>query len=736
MLAVWVVFGQTAGFKFVNYDDDENVFENAVVEKGLSVDGVGWAFTHAQVANWIPLTTLSHMLDCQLFGPHPGGHHLVNVLWHAANAVMLFLVLRQMTGSMWRSGFVAAVFAIHPLRAESVAWVSERKDVLSGFFFLLTIAAYVRYVRKPSTVIYLTTVILLALGLMAKSMVATLPFVLLLLDYWPLGRLRNARQFLGLVREKIPLFVLAAGDCLITARAPGLIVTAPIPMVERIANAVISYVVYLRQMIYPAGLAAPYPMVQNGPPHWHVFLAFILLTVISAMVLAGRKRSPCLLMGWLWFLGMLFPVIGIIPISQDTAHADRYTYLPGIGLAIAGTWAMADWSARWKYRRVNLGILMTGVVTALALCARVQTSYWRNSESVWTRALACTSGNYVACYNMGEILLVKGNQDDSTVEFRKALEIKPDYVAALNNLGGNLAAKGAYKEAIAKYRKALEIDPTYAIAHFNLGYALAAEGQTDEAMIQYRKALEIKPDYANAHFGLGTAFFAQGKWEESVIQLRKGLEIKPDFPEARHSLVKALLRKGDFDEAMACLEKTTPSHDPLAGWNSLGDGFLEKASFPEAIVCYQRALNMDSRCVDACARLGLAYFKSGQIKEAIDSWQRVLEIEPGQVDVRNNLAWLLATTPDASLRNGVKAIAEAKQANQLSGGAEPMILRTLAAAYAETGRYKDALATARHAMELAVAQTNDNLTATLQRETKLYEKSIPLRDVSKREDKR
>ncbi len=427
-LAVLAVFGQTAHFGFVNYDDPANVSANPVVAQGLSMKAVGWAFTHIQVANWIPLTTLSHILDCQLFGLRAGGHHLVNVLWHAATAVLLFLVLRLMTGSLWRSAFVAALFAVHPLRAESVAWVSERKDVLSAFFFMLAIGAYVGYVEKrkaPSFAssfgksteggkatedresrkqkfFYALTLVFFVLGLLAKSMVATLPFVLLLLDYWPLGRMEERLKaegrrlkeeggeqriprsdnapcapepprasspsppktcvgegwvleaptrlmgklaglpFWGLVKEKIPLFALAAGSCVAAALVPGLVVMDAhrLPLFERLGNAAVSYAVYLGQTVFPVGLAIPYPNPPNGQPLWKVCLAFVLLAAVTAGVTVWRKKRPCLLVGWLWYLGMLVPVIGIMQISPDANHADRYTYLPGIGLAMAGTWAV------------------------------------------------------------------------------------------------------------------------------------------------------------------------------------------------------------------------------------------------------------------------------------------------------------------------------------------------------------------------------------------------------------
>jgi tetratricopeptide (TPR) repeat protein len=732
VLMVLAVFGQTAGFEFVNYDDDKNVFENAVVEKGLSMQALGWAFTHPQVSNWIPLTTLSHILDCQLFGLHAGGHHLVNVLWHAATVVLLFLVLRQMTGSLWRSAFVAAIFAVHPLRAESVAWVSERKDVLSGFFFILTIGAYVRHARKPSRSGYIAVVLLFALGLLAKSMVATLPFVLLLLDYWPLGRLHDARLFPALVREMIPLLAVAAADCVATAMMPGLLVPHRLPLLQRVGNAVVSYVVYLRQMVWPTGLASPYPIAANGQSIWTAGLALGLLAAISTGVLLCRKKSPWLLVGWLWYLGMLFPVIGIIQISADTAYADRYTYLPGIGLALAGTWAVADVSLWWKYRRVILSGLMMAVIGTFIGLGHAQTSYWRDSETLWRRALSCTANNHVAHYNLGIVFLQRGEQEKATTEFRKAVASKPDYVPALNNLGGTLAAKGSNVEAIAQYRKALEFDPTYEIAHFNLGQSLIVQGQIDEAIPHFRKALEIRPDYADAHYGLGTALFSKKQWGDSIAHLRKALEIKPDFPEARRILGRALLCNGDIAEAMTSLEKPgSMDSDLLTRWSNLGHDFLQENNLEEAIACYGQAIKINPRSADARAYLGLASYKNGQIKEAIDAWEQTLEIQPDLNNIRNNLAWLLATTPDASLRNGAKGVALAEEASKLNGGSDAAVLHTLAAAYAEAGRYGDATATARRALVLAVAQDNSGIAAKLQKEIKLYEANTPMRDPPK-----
>ena len=806
VLAVLVVFGQTAHFEFVAYDDQTYVFQNPVVKKGLSLHSVAWAFTHAQVSNWIPLTTLSHMLDCQIFGLQAGRHHLVNVLWHAANAVLLFLVLRQMTGSLWRSALVAALFAAHPLRAESVAWVSERKDVLSGFFFLLTIAAYVRYVRKPSAARYVAAILCFALGLMAKSMVATLPLVLLLLDYWPLGRLQSWRQFPSLLREKIPLLAVAASACVVTALMPGLLVPQPIPFTQRISNALVSYVVYLRQMFYPTGLGPHYPILPQGQPIVVAVLCLALLVAISIGVVACRKRFPCLLMGWLWFLVMMFPVIGIVQISSDAAHADRYTYLPEIGLAIAAVWAAGDWTLNWNHRRVILGGLTATWVGVLAILGCRQAACWRDDEALWSRALTATSKNgednfdsvahgglgnalsshgkkkeaiaqflqalrinpayKVAHYNLGIVYSDIGEKEKAIDQYRTALRIDPAYAEARNNLGVALFATGEQQQALAQYHTALAINPDFAEArynlgnallqlgrrdeaiaqyqvalettpddariHNNLGIALATKGQEDEAMAQYRKALECDPNFVDAHYDLGLSLVKHGKLDEALAQYRAALAIKPDDVKARLGLGKALLRQEKFDEAMDCFPKTAAANpDPLPRWFKLGGELLKSEDFAEAIICYRKAITFDPHFANAYAKLGLALFKNGQSKEAIDAWQQALQINPEEINSQKDLAWALATSPEASLRDSSKAVALAEQANQLSGSENPIILRTLAAAYAEAGRFTDAAATAQRAMQLAVKQKNAKLAASLFAEIKLFDENTPLREASR-----
>jgi len=628
---VWVVFGQTLRYEFVSFDDDLYVYDNPVVQKGLTWEGFRWALTYGSIGHWHPLTWLSHMLDCQLYGLQAGGHHLTNILLHTATVVLLFLVLRRMTGFLWRSAFVAAVFAIHPLRVESVAWVAERKDVLSAFFFMLTLTAYVRYARcvtgdkwqvtrtaasdsapGPSCVtchpslFYCLVLLFFALGLLSKNMLVTMPFVLLLLDYWPLNRLSNftPQVLLRRVAEKIPLFILMAGSCVATALVPEKLTADKLPFGLRMENAVVSYVTYLWQMIYPSGLACLYPNPTNNLPLWQVAGALGLLLVISGTAWAFRRTHPWLVVGWFWYVGMMIPVIGLVQISYY-AHADRYTYLPQIGLYLLLTWAAADLCAGWRHRREVLGGGATVILVALIFCARTQTSYWRNGERLWTHTLACTSGNYTAHNNLGDALFQRGRVDEAIVQYQTALQIEPDYSFACYNLGNALLKKGRVDEAIAQYQTALQIKPDYAEAHDNLGNVLLQKGKVDEAITQYRTALQIKPDNAKAHNNFGNALLRKGRVDEAITHYQAALQIKSDYAEAH---------------------------------NNLGNALLQKGSVGEAIAQFQKALAIKPGYPEAQNNLGTALLQNGKADEAITHYQAALQIKPDFTEARQNLS--------------------------------------------------------------------------------------------------
>ena len=462
----FAVFGQTLGHEFVDFDDD-SVYENPVVARGLTLKGIVWAFTHVHSANWHPLTWLSHMLDCQLYGLHPGGHHLTNVLLHTATVIALFLVLRQMTGALWRSAFVAAVFAIHPLRVESVAWVAERKDVLSGLFFMLTIGAYVRYARRPwSLARYGLVMLLFAMGLMCKPMLVTLPLVLLLLDYWPLQRVES-RKLSGLVREKLPLLALSAAACVVTLLAQNEAIqsTETFSLPLRFGNALVACMVYLGQMVWPAGLAVFYPYPHNGLPAWEVALAGMLLAGLSVVAWLAAAEAAVDVDGMALVFGDAAAGGGHHPGGRAKPMRIATPTCRRSGFMWRVTWLAAEWGVKWRMGRAALGGLMAGVLAVLMVCAWKQTAYWQNSETLWTHTLACTTDNYVAHYNLGNALLQKGQSGRSH----------------------HSIPRGAANQARLRRMPTTTSAPLF-----------CQKGRVDEAITQYQKALQIKPDNAEA----------------------------------------------------------------------------------------------------------------------------------------------------------------------------------------------------------------------------------------------
>ena len=704
---VWAVFGQTREFGFVNYDDNLYVYENPDATKGLNLDGITQAFTSRELGLWNPLVTISHMLDCQLYGLNAGGHHFSNVLLHLASALLLFLILRKMTGSLWRSAFVAAVFAIHPLQVESVAWISERKDMLSGLFFMLTLGAYVLYVERLGSLDrYLAIILLFSFGLMCKPMLVTLPFVLLLLDYWPLNRLfhqpspTQGNSTGGIcvnrraVVEKIPLLALSFALCAATMLVPkgaGNPAVEHIPFLVRVGEFPVSVAAYLRQMIRPAGLAVIYPHSEQSFAWWPAALA--LCGLISCGIFLMRKKYPFLWMGWLWNLGMLVPVSGIVQISRH-ARADHYNYLPQIGLYIGLTWAVADWSKECQHRRWVVGILSAGVILALLVCARIQADCWRNSESLWTHALACTKQNSVAHINLGLVLLQNGQPEKAIAQFREALRIDPTYSETHNSLGSALLQSGQAEEAIARFREALRINPAYSEARYNLGNALLRSGHIGEAIARFREVLRIDPADSEAHFNLGNALLRNAQTEEAIACFREALRVKPAYPEAH---------------------------------NNLGNALLQSGQAREAIAHFREALRVNPAYSEAHNNLGAALLKQGRSEEAIACFREALRVNPAYSGAMNNLAYCLATAGDGRLRNGREALEIAQTAFDLSKGDNPSILGTLAAAYAETGRFGEAEETACRAIELAKAQGNPSLAENLQEQLKLYRARQPIR---------
>jgi tetratricopeptide (TPR) repeat protein len=731
VLVTVLVYLPVRHHQFLNFDDGEYVSQNAIVQSGLTWAGIKWAFTTCHMSNWHPVTWLSHMVDCQLLGPHAGRQLLVNVAIHALNSALLFLLLLRLTGGLWRSALVAALFAWHPLHVESVAWVAERKDVLCALFGLLTLAAYVRYTRgRPPTarreskaartgtgagskdatpdarhpgLDYTLALLCFALGLMSKPMLVTLPVVLLLLDYWPLQRVpadqRRWASWRRLALEKWPFFALAAASGVMTfiaQRSGGSV--APLdkyPLDLRLENAAVSYVHYLLNTMWPANLAVIYPL-PDEIPWWQTLGALFALGWISWWAWRGRRNRPYLLVGWLWYLVMLLPVIGLVQVGRQ-ALADRYTYLPLVGVFLGVAFGAADLAARFRLKPA-FTISVAGLLLAACLFGTArQLRFWKDSLTLFQHALDVTRNNYVAHNNVGTELMQAGDWKGAAAQFQQALALRPYYPEAWYNLGFACVKQGQMNEAVECFERLLKIQPDNAAGHNNLGTTLLQMGRVSEATAQFRKALEIQPDDVEALNNLGGTLMQNGQVNEAIAQFQKALKIQPRHAEA------------NFNLGIAC---------------------LRQRRVPEAIDCFRRALEIQPDYAKARHHLGLALLSQGRLQEAIDCFQQALKDQPGNIEVRNDLAWVLATAPDASVRNGARAVELAGQAARLSSRENPAILGTLAAAYAEAGRWADAKATARRALELATAHHDTVRVESLQKQIQCYESDSPFRDPS------
>lgn len=527
VIATLIVFWPIRTHKFITYDGEAFVTNNEYVQAGLTWKSVTWAFTTIYTANWHPLTWLSHMLDCQLYGLDPRGHHLTNVFFHLTNTLLLFGFLRRTTGAVGRSTVVAALFAVHPLHVESVAWIAERKDVLSAFFGMLTMWAYVRYTEQPGLARYLPVLLALTLGLLAKPMLVTLPFVLLLLDYWPLRRFAGSRaprnrQGWLLLREKIPLLCLAAASSVVTfaaQRADGSVASLDqFALWTRVANALVSYAVYIQKMVWPTGLTVFYPYHGNDLPIGHVVGAIFTLASITLIVLFKTRRAPYLVVGWLWYLGTLVPVIGLVQVGQQ-AMADRYTYIPLIGLFVMVVWGIWDLLARWHYRRFVLSVVALSTIMVLMARSWDQVRLWQDNWTLFQHALAVTSRDHVAHYMIAGELVTRGNHHEAMDHYAATIMYRPDWAEARNNLAVLLEADGKIDEAIEQYKAALRYKPRYALAHNNLGVLLARKNQDEEAVAHYEAALRIDPALVDAHRNLALLLARQGKMEEAAHHL-------------------------------------------------------------------------------------------------------------------------------------------------------------------------------------------------------------------------
>ena len=602
------VYSQVRRFEFVNFDDPEYVTENNHVRAGLTWEGTVWAFKSLEAANWFPLTWLSHMADCQVFGLRSGWHHWTSVLLHTLAALVLFAALKRMTGALWRSAFVAFVFALHPMHVESVAWVAERKDVLSGLFWCLTLWCYARYAERPSLERYWPVAAAFCLGLMSKPMMVTLPFVLLLLDVWPLRRANR----MAILWEKIPLFALAAGESLVTflAQEQGRAVRSlsTVPLGLRLENALISYVVYIARMLWPVHLAVFYPY-SHDLPAWGVAGAAVALAGISILVVRRLRTDPYLAVGWFWYLGTLAPVIGLIQVGGQSS-ADRYMYLPMIGLTIMLAWGATE-LGKWPPRTVAAAAVAACAACVVLTCYQV--SYWANSGTLFRHAVEVTSGNYIAHNNLADYYLIHRRNEEARVEVNEALRLRPGYPEARVNLATVLTRMGKLSDAEREYHVALAFQPANVEAHAGLGVALATQGRIAEALREFQEVARLSPGYAEGHYSLGRVLASMGRTDEAMAEFREALRLRPDHAEAHHSLGIALAGRGRLTEAIAefTAEARLKPNDANVH-NSLGITLAGVGRYDDAIAQFAEALKIQPGFAAARKGLESALAKRGQ----------------------------------------------------------------------------------------------------------------------------
>jgi protein O-mannosyl-transferase len=744
---------------FVNYDDDRYITENPNVTGGITRTSIVWAFTKPHFFMWHPLTTLSHMLDYQLFGLNPSGHHLVSVLLHIANALLLFWILKNITGAIrhtnggqvWASAFVAAVFALHPIQVESVAWAAERKTVLSGLFWLLTMAAYIHYSRQPRLSRYLLVLLVFGLCIMTKPVVVTLPLVLLLLDYWPLERIggpgfaeglrcgkqraEGASQKVSAVRlivEKIPLVAMSAFLSVMTfvAQKGGEAVVSLdiIPLDIRIANVFSSYIKYIGKLIWPSGLAVryPYPCVTLSN-FWVVMCAILLIVLTVVIVCYIGRRKKYAVVGWLWYVGTLVPVIGLVQ-SGGQAMANRYMYLPMLGLLIIIACAAKDFVANRLRMKIVVAILAAVLLSALVILTRIQVGHWQNSITLYEYTLKVTQNNALAENNYGIALFEAGRFDEAISHFNKALSITPKMAEAEKNLGRAYLEQGKAGDAVACFRKVIENNKTSAEAYSHLGSALYIQKKYDEAIKCFDKALSLDPNYPDARYGMGLALMTTNRFNEAIVCFNEVLRQNGDSAKVHYNLAIALGAQKKYDEAIEHLAKVLQLNPMYPeAHNKIGFA-LQLAGRPDEAIKYLNEGLKINKDQETYANLGSAYIKVGKYDLAIENLSKAIELKPDNIDVLNKLAWLFAAVDDTSIHNAQKGVEFAQQGCELTGYKDPMLLDTLAVAYAATGRFDEAKATAEKALNIAKEAGWENLATAIQERIKLYKAGQPYRE--------
>lgn len=790
LISTALIYERVLECGFTNYDDPNYIVKNSHVTTGLSAGNVAWAFTTGHASNWHPLTWISHMLDCQLFGLNPAGHHLANLLFHLFDVLLLFAVMRRMTGALWRSACVAALFAWHPLHVESVAWLSERKDVLSALFWLLAMWTYLGYVKRLAVrdpgakSYYALTLFFFVCGLMSKPMVVTLPFAFLLMDYWPLARIPGGQtaefdsgtttehgfgqlSFSRAVLEKTPMLALALAASVVTflvqqhGGAVSSLETIPLP--ERAENALVAYVRYLGKLFCPANLSIYYPF-QHDLPAWQWAGAILLLAAISWLAIAWRQRHPFFITGWLWFVGTLVPVIGLVQVGMQSM-ADRYMYLPSIGLFIAVVWGAGEIIQRRPVFRIPAMAAGTAALAACVVLTVVQTAYWRNSITLFSHAILVTKDNVVAYVNLGEAYDAEGRSAEAKQEFMKALQINPESASTLNGMGAVYAHGGNRSDAVKYFESALRKQPFFGDAHYNLGNVLAGEGKYAEAAEQYAEAVRAKPESADAHNNLGAMLFKLGRLDEAKKEFQLALKANPDLAEAEDDLGALYMKEGKLDEARkhyaeAVRIDPNSAHaqnrlgflmaksgridlavphllkaaelEPAnsAAFRDLAAAYAGEDQLDKAVAAYEQAVKLDPGDAAARSLLGVTFMRQGNDAAAIQSFHEALKLNPDLPGALRNLAWILATCPKAELRNGPEALQLAERVNKLTDSHEPRLLEALDVALAETGRFDEAIKTAEQVKLLATTAGDTATANAAANRIELYRAGKPYREKS------
>jgi protein O-mannosyl-transferase len=641
---------------FTNFDDGVYISENSHVVSGLRWQNIVWSFTHFHAGYWIPLTWISHMVDCQLFGLNPGAHHMISVLFHAANTVLLFALLNYMTGALWRSAFVAALFAWHPLHVESVAWACERKDVLCAFFWMLTLLCYARFARTKresssascSTLRnphYWLALLLFACGLMSKPMVVTLPFVLLLLDFWPLqlvgskqtedGRV-NTSTLLRLLIEKLPFLALSLASCLATIHAAP---TFAEPLSFRLAKSLAAYLLYMGKTFAPVNLAVIYPLSAHAPVAGAIAGAVVLLAC-SLIFIFLFTRHPYLLIGWLWFLGTLVPVIGIVQAGYQSI-ADRFTYLPSIGLFIVITWGIAN---LLRSRRAK-PILVAAAVASLTACVvltSIQIRYWHSSITLFRHALAVTQDNFVAAASLGQALDAAGDEADALAYCKEAVRLNPDYWPAQLYLGRVLSNLGDLTNAFVHLNRAVQLSPDNSISQYNLGKVLMEHGSPVAAITHFNDALAHDPDFAEARNALGKAFLKEGDLKLAVDQLSQAIALEPNNAEFHYDLGTVLLRASQLAPAIAQFrEAVRLQPDYAMAQANLAVALASQGDMTGAIEHFATVVRLQPNNPEARFNLGFAYLNDHQPAQAADQFQDEVRLTPNAPKAHFRLAQAL-----------------------------------------------------------------------------------------------